>query len=319
MYLNVAPTPSGLAGTRFIALPTIITPRAVVRGMGVLMLRSRGVGRRIGLRGLGDDSRILANLANDVAAYANTGLPLDQQVSAISADLGGMCASFPDFNKVDGGNATCPSDLGQQIAQAVYARGAGPSSTAPVSSAPQLSAPSGQALSVTIQNLTTGNNSQFNVGDQWRLTITGPANSPVTGSSNHNGQSNAAAPFGSTNASGVAVLTGSMAADTVGTWSEQWFVAGQPAGSLSFTVAAAAPAPSGSQQQQTNTGGGSGSTGQQQQQQQQQTGGGGGSSTTSLNLSSLSNQASLAGFSLPLWGWLAIAGVGIYAVSRGKG
>ena len=76
MYLNVTGSQpaAGLAGPRYIALPTIITPRAVVRGMGVLMLRSRGVGR--GLRGFGD----AANLTGLVSSYANSftyGLPSD--------------------------------------------------------------------------------------------------------------------------------------------------------------------------------------------------------------------------------------------------
>jgi hypothetical protein len=357
MYLNVAPSaPAGLSGTRFIALPTIITPRAVVRGMGVLMLRSRGVGRGLrglGARGLGLDNTALAtaNINRDFSSYINNlGYSVEQgQVVPVDVMKAGLVGRVQEVcNDTLTGEPACDpaafqsqvDALAQQYADALAAQQAKTAALvasgsiavpagyyggqdlynpnyAPVGApaAAAAAAPAGQSLGVRIENLSGGSSSSFKVGDQWRLTITGPANSPVTGSSNHNGQSNAAAPFGNTNASGVAVLTGSMAADTVGNWSEQWFVAGQPAGSISFTVAAPAAA---TQQQQQQTGGGSGTTGQQQQQQQQQQTGGGGGTTTGFNLSSLTGQTSLAGFSLPLWGWLAIAGVGVYAVSRGK-
>jgi len=112
--------------------------------------------------------------------------------------------------------------------------------------------PAGSALGVSIENVSRpGQTSSFQVGDDWRVTVRGPANSPVTASSVQNGASNPASSFGSTDSSGVRVLTGRMSADTVGSWLENWYVGGKSAGSLTFKVAAT---PGGG-----NTGGGAGS------------------------------------------------------------
>ena len=78
-------------------------------------LNGVGVGR------IGDDSRILANLASDVAAYAYTGMTQPQQVAAILADLEGMCGQLTNFNAVAGGTDTCPVNLEQLVTQAVAA------------------------------------------------------------------------------------------------------------------------------------------------------------------------------------------------------
>lgn len=100
--------------------------------------------------------------------------------------------------------------------------------------------PANVTRSVSVENVSRpGQTSSFRVGDNWRITVTGPAGQPVSATSIHNGVSQAGSNFGTTDSSGRAVLTGQMTSDTVGSWSESWQVGGQPAGSLVFTVAAA--------------------------------------------------------------------------------
>jgi hypothetical protein len=93
-------------------------------------------------------------------------------------------------------------------------------------------------LGVILENLTSGQPSSFNVGDQWRLTISGPPNLPVTGAAQQSGRNLGVSSYGSTDSTGHLVLTGTMTADTVGSWSEQWTVGGRPVGSVSFVVVA---------------------------------------------------------------------------------
>lgn len=78
----------------------------------------------------------------------------------------------------------------------------------------------------------------FQVGDSWKLTITGTPNSPVSDSASQNGQSLGTSSYGSTNANGNFSLTGTFANGTVGSWSEQWDVGGVAAPVLSFTISA---------------------------------------------------------------------------------
>ena len=109
----------------------------------------------------------------------------------------------------------------------------------------------GGATSVTAVLTNTSRPGQpFQVGDSWQLNITGPPNSPVSDLAVQNGNSLGETGYGSTDANGNFSLSGSFPASTVGNWSETWSVAGQNAGSLSFTVSAA-----------PSTGGGSGSGG----------------------------------------------------------
>ena len=338
MYLNITGSQpaAGLAGPRYIALPTIITPRAVVRGMGVLMLRSRGVGARR-RRGMGDTTcpsgyviygptgtctetpeyRLAATLQEYVQAaqegqYGSPPPNIAQMTAMLTQEVSNICAeSFipcggSASSLIQGPLAQYAAWLASYTPQAA----APPSVTAPAPSSPATPAAAAAGLppTVTIQNLTSGSSSQFNIGDQWRLTITGPANPQVTGSSTQNGQSNPAAPFGSTDSSGRAVLTGSMSSDTVGNWSEQWFVGGQPAGSVSFTVAApaAAPAPASSSSAPAPSSAAAPAPASV--------------TTSGFDLSSLTGTAAtVGGFAVPWWGLLAVGGVAIYALSGSGG
>jgi hypothetical protein len=193
----------------------------------------------------------------------------------------------------------------QQPAAAAPAPAAAPSS--PVASQ------SGKPLGVTLQNATGTSNTQFRVGDSFRLVVTGPANAQVTGSSQHDGKGGGAAPFGSTDASGTAIITGTMTPDTVGGWVEQWYVGGQSAGSVSFSVvapAAAAPPPDTSK-----SSAGSGGSGSSSSTTPPPAG-----STPGFDLSFLTqNAATVGGTSIPWWALLAAGGVALYAFSGSHG
>lgn len=97
----------------------------------------------------------------------------------------------------------------------------------------------GQSVSVQIQNTTRPGSANFQVGDSWQITISGPANAPVASSATQNGNSLGTTPFGSTNANGQMVLTGVMGTAQIGSWVENWTVGGQSAGSLVFSVTTA--------------------------------------------------------------------------------
>jgi hypothetical protein len=101
------------------------------------------------------------------------------------------------------------------------------------------------AVTATLQN-TSRPGQSFQVGDSWQLTVTGPANSPVSDTATQNGNSMGTTPYGSTNGSGVFTLTGAIGASQVGTWSETWSVGGVSAPAINFTVSAAPSSSGGS-------------------------------------------------------------------------
>jgi hypothetical protein len=94
---------------------------------------------------------------------------------------------------------------------------------------------------VTLRNLTTGNSSIFNVGDQWQISVSGaPPNSPVQNAATQSGHPASTSVVGTTDGSGNFVISGVMPAADVGTWTEQWSVAGIPFGLISFSVVSGA-------------------------------------------------------------------------------
>lgn len=171
---------------------------------------------------------------------------------------------------------------------------------------------SGARVTAAIQNLSRPGQS-FQVGDQWQITVSGAASQPVSGSATKDGASLGTTPFGSTDASGQRVLTGSFGASTVGSWVEVWSVGGVQAPPISFTVAAASSpsgAGSGAGAGAGSSGGGAGSGGSS-------SGGGGGTSSpgpdagASSALSFLGSSFSVGSYQVPVWGVLAaVVGVG---------
>jgi hypothetical protein len=95
-------------------------------------------------------------------------------------------------------------------------------------------AASAAPVTVSMNNITRpGSDTSYSVGDQWQITLTGAPGTAVSASASQNGKSLGTTPFGSLNAQGQMVLTGTMGADQTGSWSESWN--GAP---VSFTVTA---------------------------------------------------------------------------------
>jgi hypothetical protein len=96
--------------------------------------------------------------------------------------------------------------------------------------------PVNKPLSVQIQNVSRPGQS-LQVGDDWRITVTGPSYTPVTVTAVQNGTNLGTSSVGSTDGTGTFTLNGTASAGTVGSWSESWAVGGQQT-LLSFVVAA---------------------------------------------------------------------------------
>jgi hypothetical protein len=155
---------------------------------------------------------------------------------------------------------------------------------------PLLAPPPLRAATAAISN-TSRPGQTLQVGDSWKLVITGTANQPVSGTASQDGQSLGTTPYGSTDANGQLVLTGSMDASTVGNWSELWTVGTVSAPVLTFSVS---PAPG----QSSAPSGGSG----------------GGASTPAAPSTGgiadfFTQSVTIGGMSIPVWG-IAAASVG---------
>jgi nucleoid-associated protein YgaU len=110
----------------------------------------------------------------------------------------------------------------------------------------------GVATSLRFVNKTTGNTSLLAVGDQWEITITGPAGAHVYGSATKNGTSLGTQDRGVITASGILVLNGTITTADLGSngtnavWNETWSVGSSQStatvvGSFSFTTTATRP------------------------------------------------------------------------------
>jgi len=117
-----------------------------------------------------------------------------------------------------------------------------PVGTVPVTSTPLTAAPALPAVvppTTAVLTNVTKPNSAFQAGDSFQLLITGPPNSPVIGTASQNGAVTSSTSFGSTNASGQAIITGSWDSTDVGQWQESWQVGSSAPAPLSFQVYAA--------------------------------------------------------------------------------
>lgn len=148
----------------------------------------------------------------------------------------------------------------------------------------------GAPVTVSMKNTTRpGADAAYNVGDAWQLTITGAPGTAISGGASQNGKSLGVTPFGSLNGQGQMVLTGTMTAAQVGSWSETWN--GTP---LSFTVSA----PAGGGSSDTSGGGSNGSNG----------------SNTQPGGFSLPSFPDLSG--LPSWTWYAVGGLVLWMMVK---
>jgi len=94
------------------------------------------------------------------------------------------------------------------------------------------------AQSVTITNLTRGNSAYYEIGDSFKLNITGGLHgAPVTYTAIINGVSSGPISAGSTDAMGAYQLGPTTVTGGIGTYSETWYVGGvQATPTISFTV-----------------------------------------------------------------------------------
>lgn len=351
MYLSaVAAPPVGLgrfggfgapsfnpALRRPVAVPVVLFPRSrVPKGF-------RGFGR------LGDAASILAN---EQAYSTNPYLTSPAYLAAQAAALQGECANTPNspacqvatltgdvntgynpvadtqlnlqnwceqnvFNANQFGtaldtancNGSQPKAALMTQAQTIGAQFQANVPAAAGGGSPAASAPTGVVLSNVSRP-----GQLFQVGDNFKLVITGSPNQPITGSATQNGTNSGSQSYGSTDANGQKTLTGVMDASTVGQWIEVWKVGQGVAANLNFSVSTAAPAGGGSG---GSSGGGSGGA----------SGGGSGGSgggaappappavAPAFDLSFLTNTVSLFGFNVPVWalGAAAIGGVAVVA------
>jgi hypothetical protein len=217
----------------------------------------------------------LAAQATDVGPLGPNGVPLSAGTGAGGAELAEVagypnsvqtaaiyCWNNPGLTYTDpfGTAITCPSPslnedgilvsaysagqlaamLSTQATPAGTFAGNQPFAGAPASSPAPVTTPMGGSypLAVRLVNTSGGSNSSFNVGDSWQIVVTGPPNSSVTASASQNGTSLGSSTMGTIGSNGQLTLTGTFAASQVGQWTEAWQVAGQSAGSISFSVAA---------------------------------------------------------------------------------
>ena len=158
----------------------------------------------------------------------------------------------------------------------------------------------GVAASATLSN-TSRPGQDFEVGDSFRLVLTGAPGAPVADTATQNGKSLGTTTYGVTDSNGQKVIDGQMASPHVGAWREMWTVGAQSAPVISFTVSV----PSG--------GGGGG-----------QSGGGGGPAAAQTGTASQPSWTdfltSTFPFGVPLWAVGAGAiGVGMLFFSGGGG
>jgi hypothetical protein len=111
---------------------------------------------------------------------------------------------------------------------------------------------------LSFTNLTSGDNTNFKVGDRWQIKITGAApNAPVTVSGGMSGGSTFASQGmtnqSTTDSSGNFTMNGQMTQAQIGNWSEAWSVAGAPISSFTFNVSPVSGSTGSGQSTKTST------------------------------------------------------------------
>lgn len=76
----------------------------------------------------------------------------------------------------------------------------------------------------------------YQAGDSFQLVITGPPNSPVTGTGSQNGAVSSSMSFGTTDANGHKIITGAWDQTNAGRWIESWQVGNAAPFPLTFTI-----------------------------------------------------------------------------------
>jgi len=292
---NFATMPFGNSSTTTFTLDSYLQARvASITGESTLSLMNEGI------RGPGDLPATIAQLAQQYCTAE--GPPDCGNINALVAKYSAIAvAAFANVPASQWNPATFtayaysgPQSAPPQGSPAGSGSG-GSSSSFMGSGQPsvnQVNISQGAPVSVSMKNLTRpGSDAAYQVGDQWQLTLTGAPGTAISGGASQNGKSLGVSNFGALNAQGQMVLTGTMAAAQVGTWSETWN--GAP---LSFTVTAAA---GGSQS-------GAGSSGES----------GGGSNTQQPAGGGFALPAMPDLSSLPSWTWYALGGLVLWMVVK---
>lgn len=94
----------------------------------------------------------------------------------------------------------------------------------------------GAPVAVTLTNVTRYGSSNFVVGDQFSVVVTGTPGDDVTAQANFNGQDLGVSDWGPINSAGQLFINGTMGPSNVGAWSQQWYVAGRLQASFNFVV-----------------------------------------------------------------------------------
>jgi hypothetical protein len=160
---------------------------------------------------------------------------------------------------------------------------------------------------VAIANVSTGNAATLNVGDSWRVTITGGKPNAVVAVTGGKGSARDTNTVGSTDAAGNFSATGTISTNDIGTWFESWKVDGTPAGEFSFTV----PQPQTLTPSGTPTGSGNKNTGGNLPGGSSDTPA---ASTTTFNFNELFDKAR----TLPWYAWAGIAAGGFILTRGGR-
>ncbi len=137
------------------------------------------------------------------------------------------------------------------------------------------------------------------VGRPWKVTVTGPANRPVSVRAWQNGKDLGQTQYGVTSASGVFVLEGVFESGTEGSWVEQWYVGDQVAGTITFSVNSA-----GAQAQPGEISADAPASGTEKSED----------SSVRIETGGIGLSASV-----PWWVWAAGIGVAVFAISSSGG
>lgn len=251
---------------RFLYPENPYTPNAGIGGLSGFA-RNRGVGRLRGVRGMGQQCMgydyygfLQAWQVEDCGAAPNNSDPATQYACqlrnqpklnaiALLAPAYGVCiqpsmlpagyvpssgsANDPSVNGSGGGLIYIGNGAGGTVVLPAPTTGGGTSTTPTNTNTP----PPVYAPQVSFVASRAGT---LYPGDTWQIHITGAApNVTVQVDGTHAGQTNRNT-MGTTDAQGNFLLSGTITADSVGSWQETWYAGGQTAGTFGFVVAAPA-------------------------------------------------------------------------------
>lgn len=182
-------------------------------------------------------SNMAALVAQYVAAYTNWGKGQSAQVYQ-GGDTGSLAAPIIPQTPAAITQALAPVITSMQNPPAAPPP-AGNTYTPPLQSTQPANPSVPLAPSVTLTNLTNPGSATFNIGDQWAITVTGPANTPVSVSASQNSIPLGTTPMGTTDATGRLALSAVIGAAQVGAWSETWIIGNQALSPITFNVSSA--------------------------------------------------------------------------------